>query len=52
MELDGRMGSVTIWEEGYMMISRSLGNSERETLVLPDGAEEMFRVYEELKFQN
>lgn len=49
MTMDGRMGSVTIWEEGVMMLSRSLGNSERETLVLPDGADDVFRVYNELK---
>lgn len=52
MELDGRMGSMGIWEDGVMMLSRSLGNSEREMLVLPDGADAVFQVYEALTADN
>ena len=52
MAVDGKMGSVTVWETGYLAISRSLGDARQEFRYLPDGADDVFQVYNELTVEN
>lgn len=46
--LDGVTGGITVTENG-ISIARSLGSSDREFWYLPEGADALFQIYDELR---